>query len=284
MKRFIVATLLMALLLTACTTPGSSEMIIVDPQATEEQSVMDYYEEYLKQQEDKVLSSLKLPSGGILIVQELGDGTGKGNLDSRDAFTGENLNYSLARIDAWQINGKLKLDTTVIPWAEEVDEVDLDPVWIFYGENEIDSVPLQEILDYPSEHLDAFDNYTDYYSHYFFLDGRFGRDVVIIVIPPMMVTLPSYSDCPQYGIEPYDNLDSVPMKVLDKTSAGKYIDLWNCGYPIWIFVIPEQRIDDNYELHYGDLVLTGKDIQSGIWSSDGVLPPSHEYGGSYIAR
>ena len=40
---------------------------------------------------------------------------------------------------------------------------------------------------------------------------------------------------------------------------------WHNGYPLWIFAIPLDQIDESYELCFGDYVLTGNDILNHTW-------------------
>lgn len=106
------------------------------------------------------------------------------------------------------------------------------------------------------------------FSNFFYIDGRLGRDVIVIVTPACTEEPTPYSGCAEFGIEPYDSINSVSMKVVDNTPGKAYNELWHYGYPVWVFAIPYSEIDDSYELHFGDYVLTGKDIKSGTWSPE----------------
>lgn len=258
MKRLICFVLLFVVFLTACTASAYSTMIIVDPQATEDQSSMDYYQKYLENYADSVYSSMKLPSGGILVVQKFANEPGE-----FVPFDGEDFHYSLARIEAWEKSNRMQTRSTSIHWADVYEEEDVPSTWIFFDAKNA------EYLGEPFEMPD----YTYYDSRFFTLEGRFGRDVIVIVTPAMKACLSSYVESPQYGLVPYDSLGSTPMKVIDEKSADQYPYLWHYGYPIWIFAIPETKIGDDYELHFGDYILTGKDIKAGTWINNGVQNP-----------
>lgn len=251
MKRLACFSLILLLLFTACAVqenPGQESAL---PKESEDQSSIDYYQGYQKHYSDQIYTSMMLPSGGLLCVQDF-------DSETWHPFDGRELHYLLGRIEAWKEGNQMKTEATAIPWADEVDEDVFDSTWIFYAQDNKDQ--------------DDFD-YVYYDSRFFFLDGRLGRDLFVIVTPAMKYKLPPYAESLQYGIEPYDSLSTKPIKVVDDASAEQYTDLWHYGYPVWIFVIPEEKIDDTYELHYGDYVLTGKDIQSGTWSNGGVTNP-----------
>jgi hypothetical protein len=71
----------------------------------------------------------------------------------------------------------------------------------------------------------------------------------------------TFETTPDKDYVPYDNLNTEPLIIQDKDYQG------NC--PVWIFDLSAESVDENYELHYGDYVLTGKDLMSGSWT-----PPS----------
>lgn len=267
MKRHIIMLLLITLLLSACADPKSSVADSKPQESTENKYMIDFYQRYLEENANNIYSSTMLSSGGILVVQnfELNSGVSY-------SFDSDELHYLLFRIEAWDENKNIMWNTTPLQWADTGEVDGYHPTWIFYAAKN---------AKYDENSYENMKEYTYYDSHFFFLDGKLGRDLVVIVTPAMKSFLCPYSESPQYGIEPYDTLESIPMKIIDDTASVSYSGLWHYGYPIWVFTIPEKQIDDSYELHFGDYVLTGKDIKTGTWSIDGVTNPERPCGRAY---
>lgn len=73
----------------------------------------------------------------------------------------------------------------------------------------------------------------------------------------------SFSDA-EDGLAPEDTLGTKALKYQQKG--------WNNGYPLWIFAIPLEKIEESYELHFGDYVLTGNDILNHSWKIGNAEP------------
>lgn len=83
-------------------------------------------------------------------------------------------------------------------------------------------------------------------------------DAVLIMVFPNRVPGVRFEDSEFNGLKPSDTLGSAPMKI--------HTPKWNEGYPAWFFLVENKDVDDSYELHYGDFVLTGADIRSQSWT------------------
>ena len=59
------------------------------------------------------------------------------------------------------------------------------------------------------------------------------------------------------GLTPEDTLGTKPLKYQQKS--------WNNGYPLWVFAIPLDKVDESYALRFGEYVLTGNDILDHSW-------------------
>ena len=64
------------------------------------------------------------------------------------------------------------------------------------------------------------------------------------------------------GLTPEDTLGTKPLKFQQKS--------WNNGYPLWVFAIPLEKIDESYALRFGEYVLTGNDILDHTWKIGGA--------------
>ena len=98
---------------------------------------------------------------------------------------------------------------------------------------------------------------TRYESGFQHFQQNDGTELVLIAVFPNRVTGVEYEHSEFYQLEPYDTLGTVPMTV----QAAE----WNEGYPAWFFVVEEANVDESYELHYDDFVLTGEDILANTW-------------------
>ena len=81
--------------------------------------------------------------------------------------------------------------------------------------------------------------------------GYKGTDIILYIMPDFG-SGKSFDESSQRSWTPYDNLDSQPFFFQDM----KYHD----NYPAWIFDIPLDQIKKDYELRYGDYLLTGQEI------------------------
>lgn len=267
MKKIIVIVLLVSFLLSACTNSNSANTKdppgITTVAATDDPMVREFYQYYLDKYEDYIYDSRELSGGGLLLVKNANLEAGQ----KLSVFDTEEFHYFLNRLEACVKNGKPQVNTESIQWADESPDSDLgkEPVWIFYE---------SQVEDSGGDNFFDSKNAVYYDSHFFLLEGNLGRDVVVIVTPPMGRQLSSYSESSLYGITPYDSLGTMPMKVVDERTGLHPGELWHFGYPVWIFVVPEKEITESYELRYGDNCLTGRDIISGTWSIDGCHAPS----------
>lgn len=62
-----------------------------------------------------------------------------------------------------------------------------------------------------------------------------------------------------------DNDKLLPKDTLGTKALRFQQNDWHNGYPLWIFAIPLDQIDESYELCFGDYVLTGNDILNHTW-------------------
>ena len=88
-------------------------------------------------------------------------------------------------------------------------------------------------------------------------EGFKGTDYLVYVCPDMSFGR-TFETTPDRDYVPFDTLDTKPLMIQDENYQG------NC--PVWIFDVPAQSVDESYELHYGDFVLTGSDLMSNSWS------------------
>ena len=95
-----------------------------------------------------------------------------------------------------------------------------------------------------------------------------GTDVVILVTPnyeDVYHKTITYADSNEYGMTPYDTLNSdfTPVYATPENKEDDMID-----GPMWMLALSCDDLPDDYELHYGEFVLTAEDIRNGTWSSD----------------
>lgn len=85
------------------------------------------------------------------------------------------------------------------------------------------------------------------------------RDIVILVMPNRDPdkTYDTEQIAQLYNNPPHDSLDTVPFLVHNKS--------WEQDFPVWIFDVPAEKIDDGYELVFGSWKLTGSDILQVRW-------------------
>ena len=94
------------------------------------------------------------------------------------------------------------------------------------------------------------------FSEFFVYEGYKGTDYLVFVTPDAHYGW-TYETSPDREYVPYDTLNTEPLMIQDE----EYQD--NC--PIWIFDLAASTVTDSYELHYGDYVLTGKNLKSRFW-------------------
>lgn len=99
------------------------------------------------------------------------------------------------------------------------------------------------------------------YSLAFAWESYNGTDILFYVSPveelPTTYDVP-YEESSWYGITPYDSLGTEPILLCDEDILG--------GYPNWIFCTTKEDLPEDYELHYGDLVVTYDDLRD--WLSE----------------
>ena len=81
---------------------------------------------------------------------------------------------------------------------------------------------------------------------------------VLIVVGQNYEERQKYTESDGDKLTPEDTLGTKPLCFQQ--------DDWNNGYPLWIFAIPLEQIDESYELRFNDYVLTGHDILNHTWS------------------
>ena len=125
------------------------------------------------------------------------------------------------------------------------------PVFDFDGEDVIAAIGANDGL------VDIFLEYHRGSNSYFFRYKSYNGTDILIFVMPNVNTGETYEESTEKDWVPYDTLDTDPFYFQDK--------MHHRNYPVWIFDIPEDSIDESYELHFGDFVLTGMDILSGTW-------------------
>ena len=140
-----------------------------------------------------------------------------------------------------------------LTWPEEKD-FDYNIITIEDGE-----IVAKEYLFY-EDYVPIFYDQEGAYSVFIEYDGYAGTDYLVYVAPNMNYGR-SFKTTPDRDYVPYDTLKTKPLFIQDENYQK------NC--PVWIFDLDRSTITENYELHYGDFVLTGKDLLSFSWN-----PPS----------
>ena len=137
------------------------------------------------------------------------------------------MEYRLCSFDGKTIESRRVYDTSM-----GKDGVD---VYIFYDE------------DWESNNI-------VYKSKYIYVTGDAGTDVLVFVTPNFRIY--SREKMTPADVEPWDTLQTKPMVLPDEDWFDS---------PIWIFDLSLDDIDESYELHYADWVLTGTDILNKTW-------------------
>ena len=89
---------------------------------------------------------------------------------------------------------------------------------------------------------------------------------MIFISPNVQYPCVPYEESEWYEQIPTDSLGSEPLMIQHPR--------WRDNYPVWVFAIPEDRIDESYELHYVDYVLTGSDLLNNTWQNgDAPIKP-----------
>ena len=94
-----------------------------------------------------------------------------------------------------------------------------------------------------------------------------GTDLLFAVSPagdlPDTYDVP-YAESEWNGITPYDSMGTEPILLCDE----EVLD----GYPVWIFCTTVEDLPNDYELHYGDLVVTYSDLRAWLSNVDDYMP------------
>lgn len=95
------------------------------------------------------------------------------------------------------------------------------------------------------------------FSSFVVYKGYKGTDYLVFVTPDMHYGW-TYETSPDREYVPYDTLNTKPLMIQDEEYQS------NC--PVWIFDLAAASVNEKYELHYGDYVLTGNDLVSRSWN------------------
>jgi len=105
------------------------------------------------------------------------------------------------------------------------------------------------------------------YSFAFAWKSYNGTDLLFVVSPagdtPLTYDVP-YAESEWFNIVPYDSMGTEPIFLRDDEVTE--------GYPIWIFCTTVEDLEEDYELHYGDLVLTYDDLKDWLSNVDEYMP------------
>ena len=105
------------------------------------------------------------------------------------------------------------------------------------------------------------------YSFAFAWRSYAGTDLLFVVSPagdlPGTYHVP-YAESEWNGITPYDSMGTEPILLCDE----EVLD----GYPTWIFCTTVEDLPEDYELHYGDQVVTYRDLRSWLSTVDDYMP------------
>lgn len=217
-----------------------SDQAVVQPGAVDQ--FFEVGNKYLEEHADELLGYWWLPSGGVLLA----------HIDS------ERSDKDFTFIE-WVVldysNGTVIQENWT--YLLQVCGYKPDAVHIFYDED-------WESKIYNKETMDC----TYYDSCFLWHNGEKGTDVIISIIPNVQKNLMG----PAVPYEETDYYQQVPIDSLGTTPIEITYPYYNYNYPQWIFVIDKERIDDSYELHYMDYVLTGDDLLNRNWSI-GNAPP-----------
>ncbi len=241
-KRVIAYLCIFILLLSGCASSKRKERLAQNL----------FFQQIEEKWKDVILGQLDLSCGGKLYVR---NGEVEGD-EKVYIFDSDKLHLFMQWVDCWMERGEVAAKGEIYTWlgtqidAESTDDTSVPIFW------KPDTYGIQNVEEY----------FNPNFSNFFYINGRLGREVIIVVTPACTKEPAPYSECAEFGIEPYDSLNSAPIKILDETTGKAYNELWHYGYPVWVFAVPYSEIDRSYELHFGDYVLTGKDIKSGTWS------------------
>ena len=197
--------------------------------------------------QDEIGDWTYLPDGGLLVLYDK-----KGLLEEQYGrpIISEGPIYELLQVEAGNDGKQIKSEITPLYIPGPADDVTA----IFYDED-----------------WDTNPRWISYLSSFRRLKDSSGKEsmVLIIVIPNSFVGQ-SYPESDYYQVEPSDSLNSVPMKI--------YRQEWMGGYPTWVYAISLEKITEDYELRYGEFVLTGTDILTDSWSiGDAKIMPYPGY-------
>lgn len=245
MKRVVVYLCLFILMLSGC---------FPNPRAAqkEKQAQKLFFQRLEEIYADVFLYQAELRCGGKLYVAN----TELEENEKLYVFDSDTYHLELLWVDCWMEGKEVVSKVFIYNWAGmqiNTESTNHTEVPIFWKPD-----------TYGTQGVEV--EYNPNFANFFYINGRLGREVIVIVTPACTEELRPYSECAEFGIEPYDSLNSAPIKILDDTPGKAYNELWHYGYPVWVFAVPDSKIDDSYELHFGDYVLTGKDIKSGTWS------------------
>ena len=103
------------------------------------------------------------------------------------------------------------------------------------------------------------------------LETNHGTEAIIFIVPPVedvsAIYHKAYTENTKFcGIVPYDTMGNEFIAYYPTTAAFP-----QGTYPMWMMILSCEDLPEDYELHYGDFVLTAQDIQKGTWA-----PPSED--------
>lgn len=105
------------------------------------------------------------------------------------------------------------------------------------------------------------------YSYAFAWKSYAGTDLLFVISPagdyPGTYDAP-YAESEWNGITPYDSMGTEPILLCDE----EVLD----GYPTWIFCTTVEDLPEDYELHYGDQVVTYSDLRAWLSNVDDYMP------------
>lgn len=240
--RIITIAVLLAVVLSGCIAPESkvTQSPTSTSQLTPSQSEPDWTK-WIDARQDEIADWMYLPNGGILVLYDVA------RLIEKESDPVEGPFYRL--LQAMFVNGKVNVTEQYL--FGQIDGC----VAIFYDENWTDNLDRMTYLSSFRRIKDPLGNESA---------------VMIVVTPNHSIGIP-YQESDFYNIEPSDSLNSEPMKIC--------LEDWELGDPFWFYVVPLENITEDYELRYGNYVLTGADILSGSWSiADAPIMPYPGYG------
>ena len=229
-KKLFTLIAVLAILLIGCAKQPIPTDQTGTTEATEGQkpSAPDW-NKVIQEKQDEIAAWSYMPDGGLLTLYNMD----RFVEEEYGPYEGEPF-YSLLQMEI--VNGKLKITELFLVGPDE------DMTAIFYDE------------DWETNLM-----WKSYLSSFRRLKDPSGEEsMVLIVVTPNRVIGQSYQESEYYQVEPSDSLNSTPLKVHQED--------YMLGDPFWFYVIPIEKITEDYELRYGEFVLTGTDILTNSWS------------------